>query len=61
MLTLWRYNRMTGFWAVARQCSEGTAEAWQRIFMLDEPGEYFYLTRGHRPKFDPIPRDRTAP
>lgn len=59
MFTLWRYNAVTGYWAHVRQCAEDTAADWLRIFEQDEPAARFYLTRGHKPKHDPIARDRS--
>lgn len=58
--TLWKFNRITGYWVSVRDCLEHTAEEWYRTFSEDEPSEYFYLTaHGRKPKHDPVPRDRS--
>ena len=59
--TLWKFNRITGYWVHVRGCTAEDAEEWCRMFSQDEPGEYFYLTAWNRkPKHDPVPRDRSA-
>ena len=45
MITLWKYNKVTGYWIVCRQCEEDTAQSWLTIFKQDEPGSMFVLSR----------------
>jgi len=52
MVTLWKYNKATGYWCVARDCAHDTAADWLKIFQQDEPGEIFKLSvnRPRNPK-----------
>jgi hypothetical protein len=54
---LFRYNKITGYWVQEREVPEDTAEEWQRVYSIDSPGEYFYVSR-RWPTHDPILRDR---
>lgn len=49
MLNLWRYNAITGFWRLVRECNNENAEAWLLIFQTDEPDARFVLCK-RRPK-----------
>jgi hypothetical protein len=60
MITLWKFNKVTGYWAAERTCDHETAEEWYRLFSEDNPSEYFYLTAKRKPTFDPVARDRTT-
>jgi hypothetical protein len=53
MITLYKFNRITGYWVAVRQCDEDTAREWLRVFEQDEPEEYFYLSR-RTPKHNPV-------
>ena len=36
-ITLWRFNKITGFWSPVRVCKQATAKEWLEIFRRDEP------------------------
>lgn len=55
MITLYKYDRITGYWNIERQCSEETAEQWLKVFSDDAPNEYFYLSH-RKPKHNPVPK-----
>lgn len=40
--TLWRYNRITGYWDAERSCiTNATCEDWLNVYQKDEPQELF--------------------
>ncbi|WP_297505128.1 hypothetical protein [Ferrovum sp.] len=43
-ITLWRFNKITGFWSPVRVCKQATAKEWLEIFRRDEPNEIFVLS-----------------
>jgi hypothetical protein len=42
--TLWRFNKITGFWSPVRVCEQPEAKEWLEIFQRDEPDEIFVLS-----------------
>lgn len=54
MKTLWKYNKITGYWTPQRKCLNGEWLEWLKIYEYDEPKEYFYVTSGHSPKHRPF-------
>lgn len=52
-MKLWKYNRITGYWALAKVCDKENAEAWLHIFQNDEPIEAFILSK-HKPAGKPV-------
>lgn len=54
MKSLWKYNKITGYWKEQRKCLNGEWLEWLKIYEADEPGEYFYVTAGHTPKHKPF-------
>jgi hypothetical protein len=49
IMTLWKYNKITGFWVSVRNVTPETQEEWLNIFMKDEPNETFKVSK-HKPK-----------
>lgn len=43
-LSLWKMNRVTGYWEFQRKVIETEAQAWLRIFREDEPDTLFVAT-----------------
>ena len=52
MTKLWKYNRITGYWVLMRDCFFDRRADWLRIFQSDEPGETFKASR-NRPVSPP--------
>jgi hypothetical protein len=48
-MTLWKYNKITGFWVSVRNVTPETQKEWLNIFMEDEPNETFKVSK-HKPK-----------
>lgn len=44
-IKLWKYNRITGYWIIQRECNDNTADRWLAVFQKDEPDELFKLSR----------------
>jgi len=44
MIGLWKYNKITGYWNLERQCAAETADQWLEVFQKDEPDEIFKLS-----------------
>lgn len=44
-MKLWKYNKITGYWVLVRDCAEDTADTWLFIFQKDEPNEIFKLSK----------------
>lgn len=49
---LWKYNKRSGYWDLARKCAEDTKDKWLKIFQSDEPSEHFKLSK-NRPSNNP--------
>ena len=45
MISLWRYNYITGYWQFIRKCEEDTAFTWLAIFQNDSPNDVFKLSK----------------
>jgi hypothetical protein len=58
-ITLWRFNKITGFWLSERICEQATAEEWLEIFQKDKPNEIFVLSL-FRPKKAPESKNARA-
>ncbi len=43
--TLWKFNKVTGYWVYQRTCSEEEGSQWLKIFKSDEPKESFKLSK----------------
>jgi len=43
-MKLWRYNKITGYWILMRDCASNNAAQWLEVFQADEPKEYFKLS-----------------
>ena len=41
VVKLWKYNRVTGYWVLVRDCYRDRVQDWMRIFQSDEPNEIF--------------------
>lgn len=52
-LRLWKFNRITGFWAVARSVTPETADEWLRRWQHDEPNEFFVVSKNKPSKPPP--------
>ena len=50
--TIWRFNRITGFWRIERCCTPETVAIWLALFERDEPSENFAVSR-FAPKHNP--------
>ena len=48
-MTLWKYNKITGYWVAVRSVTDETKEQWLALFKRDEPGELFKVSK-HKPK-----------
>jgi hypothetical protein len=51
-ITLWKYNKRTGYWEHQRECELETAQRWLEVFQKDEPEELFKLSK-NKPKLPP--------
>ena len=49
IMTLWKYNKITGYWVAVRSVTDETKEQWLALFKRDEPGELFKVSK-HKPK-----------
>lgn len=52
MVTLWRFNKVSGLWVMERACDTVTAEAWLALYQDDAPNEAFMLSV-YKPKHKP--------
>jgi hypothetical protein len=43
--TLWKYNKITGYWVAQRTVTPETAAQWLKVFKADEPGEKFKVAK----------------
>ena len=58
MKSLWRYNKITGYWVLARPSGyDDTMKNWLRIYQADEPNEYFRLSI-RRPRYNPTKKGK---
>lgn len=58
MKSLWRYNKITGYWVMARPSGyDDTMKNWLRIYQADEPNEYFRLSI-KRPQYNPTKKGK---
>lgn len=48
-MTLWKYNKITGYWVAVRSVTDETKEQWLALFKSDEPEELFKVSK-HKPK-----------
>lgn len=48
-LYLWKYNKVTGYWNIAREVNKETKDEWLSIFSQDEPDEKFAVS-ARKPK-----------
>lgn len=56
MVSLWKYNRITGYWVLQRSSGyPDTMANWLRIYQQDEPLENFKLAK-NRPSKPPAAR-----
>lgn len=55
MVNLYKWHKIIGEWRIVRSHDITDAEEWQRIFMQDEPNEYFYTAK-KTPTFNPVPK-----
>jgi len=44
-LSLWKFNRITGYWNHQRVVEKETADRWLLVYQRDEPEEFFKLSR----------------
>lgn len=52
VISLWKYNKITGVWNYQRTCLVETSQQWLGIFQKDVPGETFKLSK-YAPKGRP--------
>ena len=52
MTTLWKYNKVTGYWDYCRDCEKSTAQEWLKVWQEDEPEVIFKIAK-NRPKDRP--------
>jgi hypothetical protein len=48
IMTLWKYNKVTGYWVYVRGVTPETQKQWLDIYMQDEPDEMFKVSN-HKP------------
>jgi len=48
-MTLWKLNKITGYWVAVRSVSQDTKEQWLKIYTKDEPNEVFKVSK-NKPK-----------
>jgi hypothetical protein len=48
-MTLWKYNKVTGYWVYVRGVTPETKKQWLDIYMQDEPDEMFKVSN-HKPR-----------
>jgi hypothetical protein len=48
-MKLWKYNKVTGYWGLVRECSADTADRWLAIFQADDPDGVYKVSKA-RPK-----------
>lgn len=48
-MTLWKYNKTTGYWVSVRSVTKETKEQWLALFSSDEPTELFKVSK-NKPK-----------
>lgn len=58
--SLWKYNKITGFWSHIRNVSPETKNDWLRVHMKDEPDEHFVVSR-NKPYHNPIKENVNMP
>lgn len=51
-ISLWVFNRVTGYWNLVRNCDVQTAQDWMRIFQTDDPGAVYQLSKT-KPRKEP--------
>jgi hypothetical protein len=49
IMTLWKLNKITGYWVAVRSVSQDTKEQWLKIYTEDEPNEVFKVSK-NKPK-----------
>jgi hypothetical protein len=48
-MSLWKYNKTTGYWVYVRGVTPETQKQWLDIYMQDEPDEMFKVSN-HKPR-----------
>ena len=45
LVNIWRYDKVTGYWNLVRDCYRENAKRWLEIFRQDEPDVTFKAQR----------------
>jgi hypothetical protein len=49
-MKLWKFNKITGYWNVAREVTKETKDQWLAVFQKTEPIEFFKVSKNRPSK-----------